>query len=343
MINIISLLNMSTKEVFNYLLNKFPNAITDGENYIYETHNYKHNTLLVSHIDTIDDSTVKRFMQKKIVKQDKTITNIGSGVLGADDRAGVWAILNIIETRKYQNKSLPPVLFTNYEESGGIGVREFCQYNKLDKEQIHLMVEIDREGNEQYVQYHENDKQVDEYVESFGFKEHFGIYSDISDLTEEFEIPSINVSAGYVHQHTNREYLRVDWLKNSIKKVKKMLDNPIDKCYDVALQQGYAKYFDDNYWGRDFLYEQEDTQPKYIVVDTIATEALIDNITTEFSNCKMCQKRWWDCDCGKVISDIAMHMSAPQIDYLLEQYVFEKDFLHSQLVGLRKYFYEIQD
>ena len=47
---------MSTDELFAHLLEQFPDAITDGCNYIFEPHGYEHNTMLVAHLDTVDDS-----------------------------------------------------------------------------------------------------------------------------------------------------------------------------------------------------------------------------------------------------------------------------------------------
>ena len=69
-------------------------------------------------------------------------------------------------------------------------------------------------------------KQLERYVESYGYVEELGSYSDVADLTAEYEIPHINVSVGYHAQHTNSEELHLDELNLSLHRVFRMLNNP---------------------------------------------------------------------------------------------------------------------
>ena len=326
---ITKLLEMSTEEVFDYLREQFPDCITDGDNYIYEPHGLEHNTLLVAHIDTVDDSvTTENSLILKDIKQDGkgVYSNSGTGVLGADDRAGVFAILKILQDRKRKNLPLPPVLFTNYEEFGGIGVSRFCASQHLDRKDIHLMVEIDREGRNQFVVYSDNDQEVLDYATSFGYTEHTGIYSDIKDLSDEFDIPSINVSAGYFNQHTGAETLNMNYLWESINKVKDMLDNPIDKCYNVRPDWG-GKWLIEEY---PFSYD-EDVLGKFL-----------DKHTTPVGDCLSCGDPWEDCRCGTMLGLCSMNLGLTQVKEILDNYVYQGDYLYRGILGLKEYLNDIK-
>lgn len=220
---LLSLLSMSDEELIAHLLLVLPtyydieDIATDQDNYIYC---YGKSTMcLVAHMDT------KRENNKMKLRNTNGIIDNKYGILGADDRAGVFGILVLLQT--LPKEALPFVLFTNYEENLGVGVEVFCKENIFDHDKINLMIELDREGCNQYVTYYYTmPKQLERYVESFGYVEEIGSYSDVADLTSEYEIPHINVSVGYHHQHTIKEELHLDELELSLKRVHRMLLNP---------------------------------------------------------------------------------------------------------------------
>jgi hypothetical protein len=178
---------------------------------------------LVAHVDTLP--------RKKDFELDTTHHNIitakGGGILGADDRAGCFALFTL--ANNHCN-----LLFTNYEETGGIGAQaaaEDLEQHMLDNG-VRLLVEFDRKGCNEYVTYSYNlPHEIASYVESFGYIEQTGSYSDVAEF---YSIPAVNVSCGYYHQHTDKEKLHIDELWLNIDRVKRMLVNPPDKLYDMT-------------------------------------------------------------------------------------------------------------
>lgn len=188
--------------------------------------------MLVAHIDTITRSKKLKFR----IKKDKIMAR--NSVLGADDRAGVFAILEILARCKRDNVPMPSILFTNYEESGCIGVDNFIKSKKM-KENMKFFIEMDREGWNEYVTYYyQVPKEVEDYVESFGYVSDYGSMSDVGSLTEEYDIPHVNVSVGYYNQHTIKEFLVPSQLSWSIDRVYEMVQSPIEELYIVNSYRG---------------------------------------------------------------------------------------------------------
>jgi hypothetical protein len=216
---------MGDKELGSYLITQlkkyYPKVVTDKENYIYAKGTNA--ICLVSHIDTVRGKAAEPV---HIVVNRNVIKNL-KGVLGADDRAGVYGILEVIKTCINYKIALPHVLFTNYEESGGKGVKKFIASGKFQPEGVNLLLELDRKGCNEYVFYSTTLPQpIKDYVQAFGFREERGSYSDIADLTNEYMIPSVNLSVGYYAQHTMMEKLHYDELLMTIERV-------VDMCTDA--------------------------------------------------------------------------------------------------------------
>lgn len=227
------ILKSDTKTLYK-ALNKILQGLTgkptmyDGENYIFHRSELSP-ICLVAHIDTVRKNDTICLEQKGAVIRNR------KGVLGADDRAGVFGILSVLFQCNRYGIEFPSVLFTNYEEIGGVGVKKFI--NDLDEdpfENTNLLIELDRKGANEYVYYSSFlPDEVVGYVESYGFIEGYGSYSDIADLTEVFLVPSVNLSIGYYNQHTPDERLHVDEMKLTISRVFEMVKNPIQNKYLV--------------------------------------------------------------------------------------------------------------
>ena len=209
--------------------------------------------LLQAHVDTI--------FPCENLKITKNIIS-GNG-LGADDRAGVFTCLHLKE--KYPDT---PILLTNFEESGGTGMNKVCFdiAPEIFKD-VNLAIAIDRHGCGHYVTYNDLPSKCKKYVNRFGWHEENGTFSDIEIFTDFYGIPSINVSCGYYNEHTKNEYLVIDELLLTIKRLERMLMNPIIKRYkpkkqiknpyymwnlsDGARQRfldDYKEYYDDYYY-----------------------------------------------------------------------------------------------
>lgn len=170
--------------------------------------------LLVSHLDTV----LKQPPNKIFISEDNNLL-IGQNGLGRDDRAGIMAILSIIDN--IQEK--PFILFCEDEEIGGIGAKSFTENKIYTLYNFKYIIELDRRGEEDCVFYSCGNPDFTQYITSFGWKENIGSFSDISILMPEMEIAGVNLSIGYYYEHTEKEYLDLTAWENSIKRVILML------------------------------------------------------------------------------------------------------------------------
>jgi len=170
--------------------------------------------MLVAHVDTVGDADA--------VFHDH-LENVfwSPDGLGADDRAGVWGILYLLE-KGYR----PSILFTNGEESGGWGASSAKKKLAQDVGDVRVIVEIDRQGEMEAVFYSCGSEKIREWVEGVGFKKDFGTFSDISILGPAWDIAAVNLSAGYYMEHSRAEFLVVDHLMSTLAAVEKLLKDP---------------------------------------------------------------------------------------------------------------------
>jgi putative aminopeptidase FrvX len=224
-------------ESFEELKGQF--EIFQNENYLF-LFRKKSNILLVSHIDTI-----KREDVFELIDNNKIITAKNS-VLGADDRAGNAICLSFL------HNSNCSFLFTNLEESGCIGAKNFINNFKefLIESNINIYIELDRRGSNDYVNYGEQHDYEKIFVR-YGFNEERGSCSDVKVLTEETNIPHVNLSVGYYNEHTKNEYIDIMSFHLTRSKLKNILEEDFSKRLDYKAAKIYSTYYANNtYWGR---------------------------------------------------------------------------------------------
>ena len=138
--------------------------------------------------------------------------------LGADDRAGVFAIVQIIRAG-----FRPHIIFTTDEERGAFGAvalsRMECPFKELK-----YLIELDRRGSDDCVFYDCDNHDFVDYVENFGFSLNYGSFSDISEICPAWMKAGVNLSVGYYNEHSETEVLYVGQLLATISKVIKMLE-----------------------------------------------------------------------------------------------------------------------
>lgn len=217
---------------------------------------------LVAHLDTV----FKRPPSNIYYDERKGVIWSPEG-LGADDRAGVFAIVKIIESGLR-----PHIIFTTDEEIGGIGAENLT---KVEKEppfkDLKYIIQLDRQGTNDCVFYECDNKSFIKYVESFGFSEAFGSFSDISVLCPAWKVAGTNLSIGYKDEHSVSETLHVAPMMATIRKVKNMLADGADAKHYKWIPSKYYKYYpgvygtmtgyptypiDDEDW-LDYMYEYE--------------------------------------------------------------------------------------
>ena len=169
---------------------------------------------LVAHLDTVH----KRLPQPLFHDPKEKVLFSPNG-LGADDRAGVFAILSLLE-KGY----LPSIIFCAQEERGGIGAISFTKKFSKPATPTNFLIELDRQGYTDSVYYDLNNPKFEEYINQYGFHTEFGTFSDISIIAPAWKLPAVNLSIGYFNEHTLGEYLKYEFMFETISKVEKILD-----------------------------------------------------------------------------------------------------------------------
>lgn len=169
--------------------------------------------LLAAHLDVRGE-----FSSSDQLIERNNIVSRENKILGADDRAGVAIILNLLkEVGNY--KEVPPLkfIFTVGEEKGQYGAKsidpdffEDVSFGiSLDRRNCHDIVY--KSGN-QYYATHEFAKQIAGVSSRIFNKENRfvpceGSKSDLSVWSEKDTRPCVNLSVGYFDEHTDKERL----------------------------------------------------------------------------------------------------------------------------------------
>ncbi|AEH47525.1 M20/M25/M40 family metallo-hydrolase [Parageobacillus thermoglucosidasius] len=166
---------------------------------------------LSAHMDT-----VKSFHPYRTVIENGTTLKSSSGILGADDRAGIAVILEIIDFIRHSRfQGTLKIAFTVQEEIGCLGSRHIDPAFLQD---IDAAIVVDRRGTRDIVTSYAGIVPFcpDEYGRIFetagalagmpDWKITAGGLSDAKTFAE-FGIPSVNLSVGYEHEHTELETL----------------------------------------------------------------------------------------------------------------------------------------
>lgn len=185
---------------------------------------------IVAHLDT-----VFKFPPHNIYYDERKNVMWSPEGLGADDRAGVFAIVKIIRAG-YK----PHIILTTNEEVGGVGARALVSDNPVPFADMKYIIELDRHGTNDCVFYDCENKDFTQYVESFGFIENIGSYSDISEICPVWKIAGVNLSIGYEDEHSISETLHINPFLATIDKVINMLKAAKDAPYFKYIPNPYA-------------------------------------------------------------------------------------------------------
>lgn len=199
------------------------------ENYLYAKGELP--VLLVAHLDTVHE---KLPTPRDIVIKDGTASAPGVG-LGADDRAGVAGILELLK-----QGFRPHVLLTDGEESGGIGAKFVVK--DMEAPSCLFAIELDRRGANDCVFYQCDNPKFEEYCESFGFKFAWGSYTDISTICPAWGFAGVNLSIGYYNAHTEKELLRIEEWWKTIDRVAEMLKKLPEEKFEYIPRKVYYYY-----------------------------------------------------------------------------------------------------
>lgn len=219
------------------IMNKFLNTKYDK---VYSTKEYVVAVgdipiALVAHLDTVFSSPPENIFYDRV----KNVMWSPDG-LGADDRAGVYSIVQIL---KHGFK--PTIIFTTDEEKGAKGAVALAADFEEPPTDLKYIIELDRRGSVDCVFYECDNPEFEEYVENFGFVTAWGTFSDISILCPHWQIAGVNLSIGYEDEHSYQETLYVGRMLSTIKKVENMLNAVSDDMEPfkyIPLKYTYGKY-----------------------------------------------------------------------------------------------------
>ena len=192
---------------------------------------------LVAHMDTV----FKKPAEELFYDRKKNVMWSPTGA-GFDDRAGVFAIIKIIEAG-----FKPHIIFTTDEEKGCIGAYELSFLPQPFKD-LRYIIQLDRRGANDCVFYDCDNEEFEKYIEQFGFVTNYGSFTDISELCPSWGIAGVNLSIGYRDEHTTSEILFVGHMLDTIEKVKVMLSQKeIPNFVYIPIKGNYYNFYDDDY------------------------------------------------------------------------------------------------
>ena len=246
------------KTLETYLKSKYKEVVSTKE-YLYAIGDIP--IALVAHMDTV----FSRPPEDIFYDRRKNVIFSPEG-LGADDRAGIFAIIQIL-----RRGLRPHIIFTTDEEKGCIGAdrlgRIKCPFNDL-----RYVIQLDRRGANDCVFYDCDNPDFVDYVEGFGFVEAIGSFTDICSICPEWKVAGVNLSIGYRDEHSISEILYVGHMLNTIDKVYRMLTEEEIPAFEyIPLQTkntSWYKYLKDTYYtpsaksnkcdkcGKEFLPEE---------------------------------------------------------------------------------------
>lgn len=188
---------------------------TDDYNQIYRLDSID-KPLVVAHSDQVKHKPLSILTEtnKKIY---------GNSNLGADDKNGIWIILNLLI--EYPDLNF---IFSTEEEIGG-NIKNLLYTEEENLYNIPYCLVFDRKGKSDIVGASNDycsmafDNDVEKIGKSYGFKSSWGAWSDCDELRE--YINCCNISCGYYQAHTIKEYTVKKDLINALEFGKSIIDN----------------------------------------------------------------------------------------------------------------------
>jgi hypothetical protein len=174
---------------------------------------------LIAHLDTVFPEHTRNNLD--IFYDQKREVLWSPDGLGADDRAGIAMILQILATTDLR----PHLLFTCDEESSLAGAKELAKMPCPFKE-LSYIIELDRQGTNDCVFYQCGNHNFQQYIQTFGFDTALGSYTDISIIGPAWNVACVNLSVGYYNEHSLTEYLNCKEWEYTFTRLKTMLTKP---------------------------------------------------------------------------------------------------------------------
>lgn len=202
---------------------------------------------VIAHTDCVlphANKAVKIKQGKIFGKNPVTGKQIG---LGADDTVGICIAIQLL-------KELPDlkVCFTTEEEIGFVGAE--CAAENIDFfHDVSYLIQADRRGSSDLITYTNGIysasedwlNEVTPLMCKYGYKEEYGLGTDVGVLAEKLELSGVNISCGYMSEHTDHEYITIDHVQNCLNFMEDIIKNiPLDKQYEIKIDyRAYNRYY----------------------------------------------------------------------------------------------------
>ena len=259
----------SEHEMITFILNycyKIPNVRLEIDHYnnlfiTKNTNNPETYPCLIAHMDQVQTNTGRYEIHESngVIYGLHKLTKTRCGI-GADDANGICVALQMLEV-------IPDlkVIFTVEEEIGAKGAEEVC-FNTDFLYNIRYFLQADRRGASDLI-VHTNgiDVASEEFVadlkplmDEYKYKENFGTYTDVGEIVSETGISGVNISCGYMKEHTSNEHCIIADLENCLNFIYSIITTlDPNKKYPIKID---PKYY--NYTGYNFDWEPASTAVK---------------------------------------------------------------------------------
>ena len=223
--------------------------------------------------------------------------------LGADDRAGVYAIVRLI-----QMGHRPHIVLTTDEEIGGIGARALIDvFPECPFQECNFLIELDRQGEQDCVFYRCANELFEDKICDYGFVTAFGTFSDISIIAPQWGIAAVNLSIGYIDEHSRVERLHLDWTEATIEKVSMMFTDAMEEesSFSYAYVEAPMPAADWSWWVPNQTNETFATNTHCLICTKKLGEhpnKIMTN-TDYFYVCDDCYKQYYEDDCPTPTDD----------------------------------------
>lgn len=196
--------------LYNYLCKKGNVTFDETGNLWFNRGVSVYYPLIVAHMDTVQDVDFKKVFYEENGNIRGRLHNKPCGI-GADDKNGIYVALRLIEKTDIPLKCL----FTHGEETGADGSYET---SKNDFTDVAYMLQFDRKGNTDVIQYGSDEFYADvlKIGEKFGYRKSDGIFTDVTVLSQKHGISAVNLSCGYYFMHLDGEYTNIAELENAV-------------------------------------------------------------------------------------------------------------------------------
>ncbi len=247
---------------FKQILSAEAHSLLQGNrDYLWIPPRRKAAVTLVAHVDTVFSRPPT---SNDIIDNNGVWTSLGAkDGLGGDDRCGVY--IATVLARKYDCG----LLLTDDEEIGCLGAQALCENKALCKEiakRTLCLIEVDRRGIGEVVNYDwgGESNELHKYVETRGFTAKQGSVSDVAYIAPAIARQAVNVSAGYMCEHTAAERIVIDAMEYTMARLSKIIveihnANKLFKRVESCPARGttYSRKYRGGSWGGRSRYSSD--------------------------------------------------------------------------------------